>query len=391
LLVLDALNWLDSDTFVPMQRDVTIISAFAILAIGVGACSSGGNGSPPDGGSPPPGDPPFEPSALYVLGDSLSDAGNAAAGVDFLLGLTVRPPTIGLCNPTDIALGRDCGDLVYERSRVSDGRVAVEHLGDVYGFELEPSLHLIPGGVDRGTNYAIAGAKADGVGVGDLTRQVDALLLNEGALSADALYVVMIGGNDAIDALQAAALDAAAADAVITAIVTAAIDGVRDALERLLDSGARRIVVANIPDLAIVSGIVDEASMTTDPESFLELATELSSTFATELDAVLTELRTGSRWTAPSPTLVEFDLMAALGEVAAEISDSGGNVTDACFDSEKYRSSDNAERVFHADCAPVAGSGPRFADFLFWDRIHPTGRAHALLGQRLSATVLSAF
>lgn len=374
-----------------MKPKSEALFVFAILAIGLGACSSGGNDSPPTAGPTPPADPPFEPSALYVLGDSLSDEGNAAAGVDFLLGLTIRPPTIGLCNPTDIALGRDCEDLVYEQSRVSDGRVAVEYLGDRFGFELEPSLHLIPGDLDRGTNYAIASAKAGADGVEHLAAQVDALLLTEGALPADALYVVMIGGNDALDALQAASTDLSTADEVAGTIVTAAVDGIRDALEQLLDAGARNLVVANVPDLAIVAGVIEEAAMTADPDAVLEFATRVSTTFDTELDSVLTDLEADSRWTAPVPTLVKFDFMAAWDEVAAEIADAGGNITDDCFDSERYRSTDAAERVFHPDCAPVDESGPRFSNFLYWDFIHPTGRAHELLGQQLGATVQSNF
>ncbi len=60
-----------------------------------------------------------------------------------------------------------------------------------------------------------------------------------------------------------------------------------------------------------------------------------------------------------------------------------GNVLDACFDSDTYRDSPTAERIFHPDCAPVGGGVPGFADFVFWDDIHPTGAVHAAIGAAL--------
>src|SRR5690606_14218169 len=148
---------------------------------------------------------PPDASALFVLGDSQSDIGNAAAISDFLLDEPCYPEyTVGLCNPGEILLLRqDCTALLYRRSRVSNGPVAVEHLAEALAVPaLEPSFHIIPDRPTNGTNYAVAGAKARDSGVNGLPQQVDALQIDHGPrLPADALYVVMIGGNDAIDAL----------------------------------------------------------------------------------------------------------------------------------------------------------------------------------------------
>ena len=63
----------------------------------------------------------------------------------------------------------------------------------------------------------------------------------------------------------------------------------------------------------------------------------------------------------------------------------GGNAVDACFSSDVYRDSSAAQRVFHAECAPVTGDGlPRFGRFAFFDGIHPTGAAHAVIGEALA-------
>jgi phospholipase/lecithinase/hemolysin len=68
----------------------------------------------------------------------------------------------------------------------------------------------------------------------------------------------------------------------------------------------------------------------------------------------------------------------------------GDNATDACFDSDAYRASAVAARSFHPDCAPLPNSAPRFATFVFWDDVHPTGATHAAIGAALVAQVVAA-
>jgi len=345
---------------------------------------------PDDGGTPPPDDgeaPPAATSALLVLGDSLSDVGNAAAVFDYLLSLPIHPPTVGLCNPADVlVVPRPCDDLFYRQSRVSDGATAVEHVAAHLGLdELAPSLHLLPDRPGAGTNYAVSSAKAGSQGDEDLSRQVDMLLLDYGLqLPADALYVVMIGGNDAIDALQAAVSGAPNAAATSAAIVTEAVAGVAANLGRLIDYGARRIVVANVPDLASLPGVRARAAETEDEAAVLAAASAISEAFDGELDALLDGIESERQSLAPVPLmLVRFDLRAALQAAQDTAAAGGGNGLDACFDSDAYRQSQTAERVFHPDCAPGAGETPRFGNFVFWDGIHPTGAAHAAIAAAL--------
>ena len=106
------------------------------LLLALAACSSGDGGDQPAQSSGAPGSMAASstPSALFVLGDSLSDVGNAAAAADYVLNQPIEPPTVGLCNPTEVlAQHRGCEDLFYQRSRVSDGAVAVEHLAEPSG------------------------------------------------------------------------------------------------------------------------------------------------------------------------------------------------------------------------------------------------------------------
>src|SRR5690606_11610964 len=145
----------------------------------------------------------------------------------------------------------------------------------------EPSFHTVPSRPVVGTNYAVAGAKARGTSPRDLAHQVDRLILDHGPqLPQGAVVVLMIGGNDAIDAPQAAALpdlgdpaeglpdplgseppaDPAPGTpgAEPTAIATAALDAIAQAASRLLDTGAC-VIVANVPDLALLPAVRDTA------------------------------------------------------------------------------------------------------------------------------------
>lgn len=353
---------------------------------------------------------------LVVLGDSLSDTGNAAAVADFLLGTPMYPePTIGLCNAVErLLLDRDCVDLLYRRSRVTNGPVAVELLAMSLGDEgFAPSFHTVPNRPVIGTNYAVAGAKARGERPQDLEHQLDRLLLDRGPLlPAGAVVVVMIGGNDAIDALQAAALpntadpadgiaepqnelpdgveaadegppgDPSAGQGEAGDILAAAVAAIGEAAVRLLDHGASCVIVANVPDLALLPAVRDAAMDLGLEEAVAErAATETALRFNEALDMRLDEVELAHSGGA---SLVRFDFAAALMAAAAEAETDGIDLRDACFDSELYAGSPDGERRFDPNCAPAAGQPPRFDRFFFWDSIHPTAQVHAALGETLA-------
>lgn len=160
----------------------------------LGSCSSGentGSEAPAQTSPTPPANSNSAPSAVFVLGDSLSDVGNAAAAIDFFLNFPPYPPTVGLCNPKDVLnFGRSCDQLFYRQSRVSNGPVAVEYLAERLGVgELKPSIHFLTDRPVMGADYAVAGAKAREDRRGDLARQVGMLIFDHSErLPADALY-----------------------------------------------------------------------------------------------------------------------------------------------------------------------------------------------------------
>lgn len=380
------------------------------LMLALAACSGGGkpstsssapppasSASPPEGAATPSLQPASSsepapstpaPSALFVLGDSLSDIGNAAAAADYVLNVPIDPPTVGLCNPIEaLALKRRCDDLFYRQSRVTDGPVAVEHLAEHFGLPaLRPSLHLLPNQSRTGTVYAVTGAKALGLSDEDLARQVDWLLIDHTPLPPDAVYVIMIGGNDAIAALKADVASPAAAVRPSAAFVSAAVNAIGTQLERLLAFGARRIVVANVPDLAAVPAVRAAARARGDATASLAAASAISASFNRRLDEKLDDIEAGVQWLTPTPVIARFDLGAALSAAQLAVTANGGNALDACFALDVYRESSAAQRDFHPDCEPVTADGaPRFAEFAFFDAIHPTGAAHAVIGNGLRA------
>jgi outer membrane lipase/esterase len=326
-------------------------------------------------------------SELFVLGDSLSDTGNAAAARDVAAGVFSYDQTLsytfGLCSPLDSDLA-SCGLVFFEKSRASNGPVAVEHLAQ--GLQLAapaPSFHLLPLlGVGRpsvGTNYAVATAKARGAGVEDLTSQVDALWLDRPDLPPQALYVVAIGANDALDALQAVAAFVSGDDRDESSgeIIEAAAKAIASNVERLIGSGARYVLVLNMPNIGALPAVRNAA------DGLLRVlarrsAALLARTFNAQLWWRLREVQLRN----PSAHVELFDLYAAFEVERARAFFSRDNIEDGCFDTERYF--DDGVRAFHEDCAPAADAlAPDFDEFIFWDGLHPTARIHAAIGERL--------
>ena len=326
-------------------------------------------------------------SDVFVFGDSLSDTGNLAAFVDINLPSPPFPGpqpigTVGLCNPVDIfVLGRRCDDLFFMESRVSNGPVAVEILAKRLGFdELKPSLYFLPLGARPfvGTNYAVAGATARMPDLGHLQSQVSGFLADNLFLAPPgALYIVMIGGNDVIDAVKALPTSYEAS----RDIIAGAVGEIGDQINLLIARGARKFLVANSVNVGRVPAARATAEAAGIPPAILTLiATHLTREFNHQLAARLEQIQENSL-----VEIREFDLFRSFEWIRLTAKVLQLNTVDACFDSETYRdfSMLMAERRFHPDCAPEAPDGPKFERFLFFDDLHPTGQVHAALGNAL--------
>lgn len=295
-------------------------------------------------------------SNVYVFGDSLSDNGNLKA--------------------LDPAMPQ----------RFTNGPVAVEVIAAGLGFSLTPSYHLLQT-PPFGNNYAIAGAKAvdeDGNEQTpdiNLPTQVNAFLqIHGGQAPSDALYIVLIGGNDiraareiragvvfASNAQERQAIRKAAKDSVKVAALSQI-----DQIRKLIAAGAQHILVASAPDIGAIpetdlvsAGLLANAQTKQQqrkasrlPEMTTKLSTQYNRILARNL--VRVERQTGI-------DIIEYDLFDFLTDQIDNASDYGySNTDDACI----YIFSQGG--VVNPECADF----PAASSFLFWDEIHPTAKAH---------------
>lgn len=276
-------------------------------------------------------------SGLYVLGDSLSDVGNAA-----------------------LAVGADQNQVIlsdlyvpqrpYASGTLSNGSVWASYFSKSLG--LGDSLPSLGGG----TNYAFGGARTSGGDAPSLTLQAGQLVAAAAGkpLPSDALYVVAGGGNNARDAL-ADILGGANVEGTLSAATSTYANDIGSIVDGLQAAGARHIVVWNTPNLGLVPAAIASGPVAQFGASFLaqQMNVALAARLASEAD-VLT-----------------FDLYGLLTNVVAQTQQSPAtssftNVTRACGN-------------------PAAFCDPATA--LFWDGIHPTTLGHQVIAAGMVATV----
>ena len=288
-------------------------------------------------------------SSEYVFGDSLSDRGNVAE----------------LFNVAGLWSGNFPNPPSYHDS-FTNGPVAVEGLAKSLGLNADPSL-WVTGFKDLaglfggpafvpGTNYAVGGATAALSAVGgapgiNLPEQVEAYSgFVSGHADPNALYVVMIGGNDVRDA----ALKGTGA-----AAVTAGVGSELAAISTLSGEGAKHFLVVNVPNIGLIPEFAEE-----DP-SQAAAATSLSKLYNTDLATGLAAL---DPTLGAGATLSEFNLFAFNEGILADAGALGfTNLTDPCYSNTPFSAGSNT------------GCGPGNIDsFVYWDDVHPTARVHAL-------------
>ncbi len=283
--------------------------------------------------------------AEYVFGDSLSDNGNLAA-----------------------ALGTNFPDPPSYHDSFTNGPVSVQLLAQSLGLSLNPSLWVTSPAVPAGTNYAVAGATSSptashGTPAISLPSQVGAFsFYSGGAADPNALYVIMIGGNDVRDA----ALYQTGSDA--TDAITAGVETEVHEIKALSNEGAKDFLVVNVPNV----GLIPEFAQ--DNPGDATNATDYSISYDSQLYAGLEGLGlpTGDR-------LTDFNLFALNTYILDNAASYGfTNTTDRCF----------TDTPLSAATTPQCGpDGANIASFLYWDDIHPTARVQALWAEGFRAAI----
>ncbi|MBL8087195.1 MAG: SGNH/GDSL hydrolase family protein [Chthonomonas sp.] len=218
----------------------------------------------------------------------------------------------------------------YWSGRFSNGPVWIErfstrfHLGSVVRSQA------------NGWNYAFGGAKT-GSGyvslvIANCATQVSRYLSRTSPAATD-LFVLWIGGNDYLDGATN---------------WTTAINNIGSDITRLASAGARLILVPNLPPLGLIPRYVGGANQ----NAMTNLTTGHNAALAARI-ALLRSLY-------PATTMVLLDIEQKLKDIVMSPQAYGfTNVT--------------------SQAMGLSGINPDA--YLFWDDVHPTRRAHELLGQ----------
>lgn len=245
---------------------------------------------------------------LIVFGDSLSDTG------------TVFRATNGLYPP----------DPPYLQGRYSNGRVWVEYLAD----RLDLSASQI-------NNFACGGATSDsnsGGLVPGLLSQVQSFTRTHSQIDSSALYVLWSGANDYLQG---------------TSDASRPVEHIMDAISSLSTAGAKRILVANLPNLG-------------------QLPATRNSANSVHLTALTQAHNQGLRRS-----------IKVLGQQQPDLEimvlDANALYQEAITHPAKFKFTN----VMSA-CVSVSGSKAcgHPEQFLFWDGIHPTTTAHQILAEQ---------
>ena len=277
-------------------------------------------------------------SSLFVFGDSLSDSGNNFLRLDQQI--TQVPIAGNSFIPT----------YPYASKAYTNDQVWAQIVASSLGLSANPSLA-------GGTDYAYGGARTGTTssdGAPSLEAQVGSFLSQYGPMiPGNALYVVEGGGDNARDGLEdiAQCHDTACIIRVILSTAVSFAGDIYTIDAELEAAGAKNILVWNVPDLGKTPAVLADGA----------LASILGTTTAFAMNlALLAAIGT-------DPDVKLFDDFDLLDGVIADPGAFGlSNVTDACAQ--------------FPNCDP--------SEFLFWDGIHPTSAAEAIISDAIDSLVV---
>ena len=276
---------------------------------------------------------------LVVFGDSLSDGGNFFVNTSEY---SVRPFDLIPAAP-----------YALSGFHFTNGRTWAEQLAAQLDDQRSGRPSLRSSG--RFTNYAYGTARSrPGTSGFDLGNQVSMFLDDFGNQAPhDSIYILWTGGNDVRDALGALQIDptGAASAGILQEAVTATADNII----ALYGSGAQTFMVANSPNIGLTPAV--RALGPQAEGAALQLSVLYNQGLSQALDGLAA---------LPGIRIERLDVFGILSDLVAD-PDSAGlvNVTDSCI---------TPDTLIDAIC-----DRPR--EYLFWDGIHPTRRAHRVLAE----------
>ncbi len=313
-------------------------------------------------------------SGLYVFGDSLSDGGS-----DLALSSSINLATGG-------AFPLIPAPSVSPLGRFGNGLVAVDYLARSLQLPLTAHYLTAPflGGATGGTNYAQGGATSGAtnasvpgtIAVGPNTlvtgfKGVTAEIADYVAVTPhadpNAVYVVWSGANDFLHLGSVPGAPGCTGSIVAIAVCTA-VTNVTSSVATLAALGAKHILVPNLPDLGETAGSIAGGLQAEAQGHAISVA----------YNAGLAGSLAGLSSFFPGDIL-PFDLFGLFDQILADADRYGfSNTTMSCLSGSVA----DATSVVTAACAQAGAD-----HYVFWDDVHPTQAAQAILGQRLAATL----
>lgn len=223
----------------------------------------------------------------------------------------------------------------YFEGRFSNGPLWVERFADRLQVEIS-------------TNAAWAGDDSNDL----VNRRLPGYLNANPVADADALHVIYIGGNDLSDN----ALGVMAVPGIRTQIANRIAGNVRETIIDLHATGAQRFLLMNMSDI----GATPEADFIADASGNAGVPEGLR----------LASIETNDRLRDEAQSLramLEIDLFEF---------DTFGLFEDLIDNPEQFGFTDTDRNVLQPDVTLIGDPD----EFVFWDNLHPTGRAHELLG-----------
>lgn len=276
-------------------------------------------------------------AAVIVFGDSTSDTGATAAATGGLIPPPILPSQT---SPTGFV-------EAYFNGRFTNGPNWLDFLIDDLGIPESDVSNFAVSGATTGTQNTTGIPTLTDLG---LQTQVDSFLQSSPMINSDDLVVVWAGNNDYLRT----------ANQTDPSIPVANIEL---AIRKLADGGAKKFLVANVPDLGltpIISGDPDASDISDRTQQHKNL-----------LDATIQALQADD---SLGLTLASLDIFSLINDAVANPTASGfTNVEDAClFPSPLFFPPAPGDSL-----TPVT----KCADpdqYLWWDSLHPSSQAYRL-------------
>jgi phospholipase/lecithinase/hemolysin len=265
---------------------------------------------------------------LYVFGDSLSDTGNLYRAT----GNLIPPPP-------------------YFNGRLSNGPLWVEYLAPKLNLTYTPQTNFAFAGATTGTLNTILPR-----GIPGLQQEVKLFTILNPVADPAALYIIWSGANDYLGGRQQ--------NPAIP------VSNLSTAIQSLAGVGAKNILVANLPDLGKLPGVIG------NPQASVGL-TALSGAHNSLLAQTLSLL--SPSLSPRGVNLVSLDINALFNDALTNPANYGfTSTTESCI---------SPPPLLNPGVIPTVCANPN--EYVFWDDIHPTTATHAFIGEFAFETVSS--